>query len=88
MSRPFCVRSKGLVDALDRNLLAPVLVGAIRLYQLFFSWIFRGSCRFVPSCSSYAQEAVLKYGALRGTIRAMGRLARCHPFHPGGFDPV
>ena len=88
MSRPLRVRSKGLVNALDRNLLAPMLVGAIGLYRTFFSWMFRGSCRFVPSCSSYAREAVLKYGAFRGSIRALGRLARCHPFHPGGFDPA
>jgi uncharacterized protein len=62
--------------------------GMIRAYQLLVSPVLPPSCRFTPSCSQYALEAVTRYGALRGTWLAARRLARCHPFHPGGFDPV
>ena len=61
---------------------------AIRAYQLFLSPLLPPSCRFTPSCSQYALEAVTRHGALRGSWLAARRLARCHPFHPGGFDPV
>jgi uncharacterized protein len=65
------------------------LTGAfIRGYQLLVSPLLPPSCRFTPSCSQYALEAVSRYGALRGSWLAARRLARCHPFHPGGFDPV
>ena len=62
--------------------------GLIRGYQLFLSPLLPPSCRFHPSCSQYALEAVTRHGALRGGWLAARRLARCHPFHPGGFDPV
>ena len=65
-----------------------MLAGLIRLYQRFLSPALPPSCRFHPSCSQYALEAVTRYGALRGSWLAARRLARCHPFHPGGFDPV
>ncbi len=67
---------------------ASLLAGLIRAYQLAFSWLFAGSCRFTPSCSQYAREAVLRHGAVRGGWLAVKRIARCHPFRPGGFDPV
>lgn len=60
----------------------------IRGYQLVVSPLLPPSCRFTPSCSQYALEAVNRHGALKGSWLAARRLARCHPFHPGGFDPV
>ena len=65
-----------------------VLKALIRLYQLTLSPIFGGGCRFEPSCSSYAMEAIAHHGAWRGTRLAAKRLARCHPFAPAGYDPV
>jgi len=63
-------------------------LGTIRLYQLTLSPFIGRQCRFHPTCSSYAAEAIEKFGVLRGTLLAARRLSRCHPFHPGGFDPV
>lgn len=66
-----------------------ILLGLIRFYQRFLSPLKRGpTCRFYPTCSQYAYEAVSKYGALKGGFMAVRRVLRCHPFHPGGFDPV
>ena len=65
-----------------------LLATLIRGYQRFISPALPPSCRFHPSCSQYALEAVTRYGALKGGWLAARRLARCHPFHPGGFDPV
>ena len=67
---------------------ATALVFLIDLYRRFLSPLLPSSCRFTPSCSVYAREAVERYGALRGTTMACRRLLRCHPFHPGGYDPV
>ena len=62
---------------------------AIRLYRMYISPLKRGPCcRFVPTCSQYAEEAVRKHGALRGSCLALRRLIRCHPFSRGGYDPV
>ena len=60
----------------------------IRGYQLAISPLFGPRCRFYPSCSHYAMEAIETHGALRGTWLSIRRIARCHPFHEGGFDPV
>jgi len=65
-----------------------VLLVAIRAWQLLLSPLLGPSCRFAPSCSGYACEAILRHGALRGAWLAARRLGRCHPFHEGGFDPV
>lgn len=65
-----------------------ILLTFIRLYQLTFSRVLPPSCRFVPSCSHYAYEAIKRYGPWIGGWLALKRIARCHPFHPGGFDPV
>jgi putative membrane protein insertion efficiency factor len=65
------------------------LIGAIRLYQKTFSkWKIRPTCRFEPTCSAYALEALEKKGAFRGSLLALKRILKCHPFHPGGYDPV
>ena len=66
---------------------AAALILAVRLYQLVLSpWVGR-VCRFQPSCSDYMIGAVRKHGALKGTCRGILRICRCHPLHPGGFDP-
>jgi len=70
--------------AVPRRLLA----GLIRGYQTVLSPLLPPSCRFHPSCSQYALEALTRHGALKGSWLAARRLARCHPFHPGGYDPV
>jgi putative membrane protein insertion efficiency factor len=65
-----------------------VFIYAIRAYQVAISPFLPPSCRFHPTCSHYGAEAVEKYGAIKGAWLAVKRLAKCHPFHPGGFDPV
>jgi uncharacterized protein len=67
---------------------ASVLIGLISFYRRFVSPLLGPRCRFYPSCSAYALEAVQVHGAGRGTWLAIRRLSRCHPFHPGGLDPV
>jgi len=64
------------------------LVLLVRLYQRLVSPLLPPACRFYPSCSRYAIEALERHGALRGGLLALRRLGRCHPFHPGGLDPV
>lgn len=59
----------------------------VRGYQICLSPFLGGQCRFVPSCSQYFIEAVEKYGALRGSWKGICRIGRCHPLHPGGWDP-
>ena len=65
-----------------------VLRAAVRAYQLFVSPLLPPSCRFLPSCSEYAAEAIERHGALRGVGLALRRLARCHPWGGSGYDPV
>ena len=60
----------------------------IRGYQRFISPALPPACRFSPTCSQYALEAVTRYGALKGTWLAVKRIVRCHPWHPGGYDPI
>jgi putative membrane protein insertion efficiency factor len=73
-----------VIASLPRRILAALIRG----YQAAISPLLPPSCRFHPSCSQYALEAVTRHGALRGGWLAARRLARCHPFHPGGYDPV
>jgi uncharacterized protein len=70
------------------SLAALPLVGVVRMYQTLVSPLLPPSCRFYPSCSAYAVTALERHGALKGSWLAARRLARCHPFHPGGIDPV
>jgi len=71
-----------------RSLLVGLLVIAIRGYQLALSPFLGSACRFAPSCSEYAIEAVRRHGPLQGSWLGVRRIARCHPFHSGGLDPV
>ena len=65
-----------------------VLIWLVRGYKRFISPLLPPACRFTPTCSEYAMEAIAKYGALKGGWMAIRRILRCHPFHPGGYDPV
>ena len=66
-----------------------VVITLIRAYQLTISPLLPpNTCRFYPTCSQYAIDAVRKYGSLKGSWRALKRVGKCHPFHPGGYDPA
>jgi putative membrane protein insertion efficiency factor len=65
-----------------------IVLGIILFYQKCISPLKPATCRFYPTCSAYAYEAVKKYGAIKGTRLAVKRILKCHPFHPGGYDPV
>jgi putative membrane protein insertion efficiency factor len=65
-----------------------VFVALIRVYQYTLSPFLGPACRFHPSCSEYAYQAIMRHGPLRGLLLAIKRILRCHPFHPGGVDPV
>jgi putative membrane protein insertion efficiency factor len=64
------------------------LLAFLRFYKIFLSPFFGGACKFYPSCSNYAYEAIARHGARRGMVLALKRLGRCRPFAPGGFDAV
>lgn len=72
------------MEALVRGL----LLAAIRLYQLLLSPLLGGNCRYQPTCSVYAQEAIRRHGAISGGVLALRRIARCHPWGDSGYDPV
>lgn len=65
-----------------------ILLALIAVYKRFISPFLPRSCRFYPSCSTYAAEAIERHGPVRGLLLAARRIGRCHPFHPGGYDPV
>ena len=77
----------------DRNgrvphLFSLLLIALVKFYQKLVSPLFPKTCRFHPTCSHYAVEAIQEYGPGRGSWLALKRILRCHPFHPGGWDPV
>jgi len=84
--------SQAISDGTERRRspLAYLLLGLIHLYRMVLSPVMRlfSQCRFEPTCSQYGLDAVSKYGAFKGGWMAIKRVSRCHPFHPGGYDPV
>jgi putative membrane protein insertion efficiency factor len=72
---------------LGRSLLVLMLVTPVRSYQAILRPILPSVCRYYPTCSEYFIEAVHKYGPVRGAWKGLGRVCRCHPWHPGGYDP-
>lgn len=73
---------------MTRRSVTTVALVALRMYQWMLSPLFAGSCRFSPSCSEYARDAIARYGVARGVWLSARRLARCHPLCEAGFDPV
>jgi putative membrane protein insertion efficiency factor len=65
-----------------------ILISAINLYRRLISPLLPPACRFHPTCSQYAHQAIARHGSVRGSWMALKRVCRCHPFHPGGEDPV
>ena len=65
-----------------------LLIVLIDIYRMYISPRFPSKCRYVPTCSEYTREAIEKYGAFKGGWLALKRILRCHPGHPGGYDPV
>ncbi len=81
------VASRAIVDALGRLLAWPILL-LVQIYRVTISPVLGANCRFEPTCSSYAIEALRQYGAFRGSVLAAKRIARCHPWGSSGYDPV
>lgn len=87
-SLPEQERTTSEPSALPKTPAARILLALITFYRAFISPVLGPRCRFAPSCSAYGLEAVTVHGALRGSWLTIRRIGRCHPFHPGGFDPV
>ncbi|MFF4771742.1 membrane protein insertion efficiency factor YidD [Microtetraspora fusca] len=79
---------RAVADDARPTLAARVLLVPIRFYRAFISPALGPRCRFEPSCSAYGMEAIAVHGAVRGSWLTIRRIGRCHPFHPGGYDPV
>jgi putative membrane protein insertion efficiency factor len=78
----------GQLKFLAYNLLRKILYFAVRVYQCCISPFSVNSCRYYPSCSSYCRDSIIKFGVVKGCFLTFKRLAKCHPFSRGGFDPV
>lgn len=83
-------RDRTMEEVLVRRgfVMKTILIFCIRVYRKFLSPLKPGSCRFYPTCSLYAIQAIEKYGWWKGTCLSIKRISKCHPFHPGGYDPV
>jgi len=73
---------------MNRDIPKKTLLAAVRFYRKNISPMSAPKCRFMPTCSRYAMEAIEKYGAAKGSFLAIRRILKCHPFHKGGYDPV
>ncbi|HUT73688.1 MAG TPA: membrane protein insertion efficiency factor YidD [Armatimonadota bacterium] len=78
----------GTTTSSARGLAARAVLWLLRLYQRRISSLLPQTCRFYPTCSEYARQSIVKHGLSRGAWLVLRRLSRCHPLHPGGFDPV
>jgi len=78
-------KNQGTRDKLDGKM---IFLQLIRFYRRFISPLLPPSCRFYPTCSQYALQALKRYGTLKGCWLTIRRLSKCHPYHPGGFDPL
>lgn len=81
-------RGSNFVGTSRRSFGTLLSLALVQFYRIFLSHFFGGACKFYPSCSKYAQEAIARHGARRGIVLALKRLGRCRPFTKGGFDPV
>jgi putative membrane protein insertion efficiency factor len=77
-----------MITGIAKRAIQCVLLVMIRAYQLILSPVLGPACRYYPSCSEFAHQAITRYGVVKGSWMALQRLLRCHPFHPGGVDPV
>jgi putative membrane protein insertion efficiency factor len=82
------MREENFLDSGGLGLFKNILVFIIVLYQKYISPLKKPSCRFYPTCSQYAVNAIERYGGFKGSFMAIKRIIKCHPFHPGGYDPV
>lgn len=80
------MRFYSIKNASRRLRFLPIVL--IDVYRLGVSPFFRPACRFYPTCSAYARLAIQKHGVFRGVLKSLVRISKCHPFHPGGYDPV
>jgi putative membrane protein insertion efficiency factor len=81
-------RGAGAAGAIAGHIIGLVLQAMIRAYQLLLAPVLPPSCRYYPSCSHYAAEAIARHGPWRGVLLGLGRVLRCHPWGGGGYDPV
>jgi len=80
--------SKERNSGIKNDFFSKTLIGVIKFYQKFISPLKPPTCRFIPTCSSYAITAIQRFGPFKGLLLAVKRILRCHPFNPGGYDPV